>query len=83
MTEGSYSYMAFILYCTRCFYMASSIRTVFCVVKCSNLGRLIDLALPVCDVVVDDLRCLVNGKVSANGLDKIAFGVCSLESVVA
>lgn len=50
---------------------------------CNDLGRLVDLALPVCDVVIDDLGCLLDCEVSTNSLDKVALGVCGLESVAA
>jgi len=35
----------------------------------------IDLALPVTDMVVDDLCCRIHGKVPANGFNKVAFGI--------
>lgn len=37
---------------------------------------LVDLSPPVGNVIVDDLGCLVDGEVSANGFDKVSFGVC-------
>lgn len=36
----------------------------------------VKLALPVCDVIIDDFCGRIDGKIAANGLDKVSLGVC-------
>jgi hypothetical protein len=50
---------------------------------CSSLGRLVDLALPICDMVVDDFRCLLDCEISTDGLNEVTLGVCNLMLAIA